>query len=456
MERKTVAVHNLGCKVNGYELDVMLQELRADGYECVPFDERADVYVINTCSVTNIADRKSRQMLHRARKQNPEALVVAVGCYVETDREGVEADEAVDLIIGNNRKREIAGLIRKAVQQREDKTLGGSTMADLTHAPAFESMLLTTPTHTRAYIKIQDGCNQFCTYCIIPYARGRIRSRNADEILSEVIGLAGMGIREVVLTGIHISSYGKERGENPEDALLGLLTRLQMAAGIERIRLGSLEPRIMTEHFVCGIARLSKVCPHFHLSLQSGCDATLKRMNRHYTAAEYREVTERLRRYYDRPAITTDVIVGFPGESEEDFEASRSFVDSIDFYETHIFPFSPRRGTPAEKMPAQVPGQEKARRSELLIQLSERKSAAYRTSFLGQEEELLIEEQLEAGDQMTGGPAWYIGHTRRYVEGKIYGDYRPGTLARGVVKKMDGEGRLVLEAPLVAGAGKIE
>ncbi|MBQ9643682.1 MAG: tRNA (N(6)-L-threonylcarbamoyladenosine(37)-C(2))-methylthiotransferase MtaB, partial [Lachnospiraceae bacterium] len=389
----TAALHNLGCKVNGYELDIMQQKLREKGYEIVPFEEKADIYIINTCTVTGIADRKSRQMLHRARKQNPDALVVAVGCYAETGRAQVEQDDAVDLLVGNNKKGEIVELIEAYLEgDGSNKTLGGATYEDLTEHPAYESAQLKTPTHTRAYIKIQDGCNQFCTYCLIPYARGRIRSRDPEEILQEIRTLSESGIREVVLTGIHVSSYGRDRGEQPDEALLQLMTRIQMLGQIRRIRLSSLEPRIMTEGFVSGISRLSKVCPHFHLSLQSGCDETLRRMNRHYSAQEYAEVVERLRRYYENPAITTDVIVGFPGETEEEYASSKAFIEQIHFYETHVFPFSARKGTAAAGMKGQLPGNIKQARSEQLIQLSAQRALEFRSLFDGQEEEVLLEE----------------------------------------------------------------
>lgn len=424
-----VAVHNLGCKVNSYELDVMTQKLTQAGCVMVPFDQKADVYVINTCTVTNIADRKSRQMLHRAKKENPDAVVVAVGCYVETDEGRIEKDAAIDLAIGNNRKGEIAELLADYLTQKgSGKTLSGETLTDLTDHPAFESMHLTTPGHTRAFLKIQDGCNQFCSYCIIPYARGRIRSRKTEEITEEVKDLACSGVKEVVLTGIHVCSFGRDRGENPEEALLELMRRIQLIAGIERIRLGSLEPRIMTEDFVRGITSLSKVCPHFHLSLQSGCDATLKRMNRHYTAEEYLEGVQRLRAYFDRPAITTDVIVGFPGETEEEFAACRAFLETVGFYEIHVFKYSVRRGTVAEKLPDQVSDVEKTKRSQELLALTKAQAETYRTSFLGEQEELLLEEKVQ-----VEGKAYYTGHTKRYVEGLVPAEEIPGS----------GEGRLV-------------
>ncbi len=435
---KRAAVHNLGCKVNSYELDVMVQQLKELGYELVPFEERADLYLVNTCSVTSIADRKSRQMLHRARKNNPEALVIAAGCYVETDRQKLEEDPLVDLCIGNNRKGSLKEIL---LDHQAGRLPGKSTRADLTEKPAFEAMQLNAPGRTRADIKIQDGCNQFCSYCIIPYARGRIRSREAEDILEEIRSLASEGVKEVVLTGIHISSYGKEKGREPDRELLSLLTRIQLLAGIERIRLGSLEPRIITPAFAAGIRRLSKVCPHFHLSLQSGCDATLRRMNRHYTAAEYKRGVEILREAYDRPAITTDVIVGFPGETEEEFAVTRQFLQEIAFYEIHVFKYSVRKGTAAEKFPNQCPDAVKAARSDLLLEMTHRDAAAYRESFLGEREEVLLEEALT-----VDGRAYYVGHTMRYVEAMVPAEgHRSGEMVTGTVCGVTPDGaRLIL------------
>ena len=448
---KRVAFHNLGCKVNSYELDIMRQILRDQGFEEVSFQEQADIYVVNTCTVTNIADRKSRQMLHRAKKQNPEAVVVAVGCYVETDPARVEADDAIDLVIGNNKKTQIGQILMDFLEKRDGlkETPGKegskpSFREDLTCAPSFEDMHLTSPGHTRAYIKIQDGCNQFCSYCIIPFARGRIRSRAQSEILREVRGLVAGGIREVVLTGIHVSSYGldlpadseEEKGDrqnrlpravpfDPDragDALLSLLAELNAVEGLKRIRLSSLEPRIMTERFIAALSRLEKVCPHFHLSLQSGCDATLRRMNRHYTTAEYMQSVELLRRYYDRPAITTDVIVGFPGETEEEFEATCAFLEKIRFYEIHVFRYSRRNGTAAAKMPNQVPESVKALRSDRLLAMTAVQAADFRAQFEAQEETILLEEVCE-----HDGKSYWTGSTARYVTGAIpVGDLQPG------------------------------
>ena len=444
---KRAAFHNLGCKVNSYELDIMRQKMEESGYSIVPFEEEADVYVINTCTVTNIADRKSRQMIHKAKKRNPDAVVIAVGCYVETDPERVGTDSAIDLAIGNNNKARIAELLDEFLKSigesnRDRRTLGGRTMTDLTHRPQYEDMQLEDPGHTRAFVKIQDGCNQFCSYCIIPYARGRIRSRRPGEILKEIRTIAGKGIREVVLTGIHVSSYGLEwdaRTDNvPFDPLksgaflLDLMEEIRKIPGIERIRLSSLEPRIMTEEFVRGIADMPEVCPHFHLSLQSGCNATLRRMNRHYTAEEFMESVKLLRRYYEEPAITTDVIVGFPGESETEFEETVKFLEEVNFYEMHVFKYSVRKGTVAAKLPVQIPDPVKGVRSDVLLEMTERQSKAYRNKFIGKSEELLLEEIIQ-----TPARACWRGHTKRYVEGYIPCDsdgaqqFEAGQLVRG-------------------------
>lgn len=434
---KRAAVHNLGCKVNSYELDVMVQELKRAGYEIVSFDDLADVYIINTCSVTSIADRKSRQMLHRARHRNPNAVVAAVGCYVETDRQKLEEDPLVDLCIGNNRKGSIARILTDYLNGTMQ---WDETMDDLTGHPVYEEMQLHTPGRTRADVKIQDGCNQFCTYCIIPYARGRIRSRDPEDVIREVRGLAADGVKEVVLTGIHISSYGKEKGLEPDRELLNLLRRLQLLNGIERIRLGSLEPRIITEDFAVGISGLSKVCPHFHLSLQSGCNDTLRRMNRHYTAEEYYEGVGRLRRVYDRPAITTDVIVGFQGETAAEFEMSRRFLEQTQFYEIHVFKYSVRRGTAAEHMPNPCSDEEKTRRSNVLLDLTAKQAKEYRRSFIGQQEELLLEEKVT-----LDGTEYFTGHTMRYTQGAVPAKgLKEGELVRGIITGLSADGNMLM------------
>lgn len=405
---KSVALHNLGCKVNGYEMDVMQQMLQERGYKIVPFDELADIYIINTCTVTNIADRKSRQMLHRAKKRNPEAVVVAVGCYVQTGEENIRKDEAIDLAIGNNRKKDLLPILEEYLAKRK-QTVREYDVIDINHTDEYEEMQLTrTAEHTRAYIKIQDGCNQFCSYCIIPYARGRVRSRDEEDILKEVRGLVAAGYQEIVITGIHISSYGVDRGE-PE--LLQLLQKLQEVEGLSRIRIGSLEPRIITEEFAGKIASLSKICPHFHLSMQSGCDSVLKRMNRHYDSREYFEKTQLLRKYYDNPAITTDVIVGFPGETEEEFRITEAFARKVNFFEMHIFKYSKRQGTVAARMEGQITEAEKGRRSTILMEAEKEMSHAYRAGYIGYETEVLFEEKKEAE-----GETYWVGHTPQYIK----------------------------------------
>lgn len=403
---KSVALHNLGCKVNSYEMDVMQQRLQDCGYKIVPFDGAADIYIINTCTVTNIADRKSRQMIHRARRCNPDAVVVAVGCYVQTAAGEALEDGTVDIAVGNNRKKDIVPIIEEYLKKREQPRV---EKIDINNTREYEEMQLTrTAEHTRAYIKIQDGCNQFCSYCIIPYARGRVRSRAEEDILQEVRGIVAAGYREIVLTGIHISSYGLDRG-GPE--LLQLIRKLHEIDGLKRIRLGSLEPRIVTEQFARQLSALSGLCPHFHLSLQSGSDAVLGRMNRHYTAGEYFQTTEILRNCFRDPAITTDVIVGFPGETEEEFRETEAFVRKVNFYEMHIFKYSRRQGTRAAMMEGQLTEAEKGRRSAVLAQAEEEMSRSYRAGWLNRETGVLLEEK----KQVAGGTYW-IGHTPQYVK----------------------------------------
>ncbi len=434
---KSVALHNLGCKVNSYEFDGMQQMLRESGYKIVPFDQEADVYIINTCTVTNIADRKSRQMIHRAKKRNPQAVVVAAGCYVQTAGEALGQEEAIDIAIGNNRKKDIVSILEdywksrmpsaddagapaedsgkaacvKAGRTDGPKDSGGRAVLeiiDIAAAREYEEMQLTrTAEHTRACIKIQDGCNQFCSYCIIPYARGRVRSRREEDIVREVQGIVRAGYREIVLTGIHISSYGVDRGKTE---LLQLLCKLHEIEGLERIRLGSLEPRIVTEEFVAVISAMPKICPHFHLSLQSGCDSVLARMNRHYTAGEYFQTTELLRNYYRDPAITTDVIVGFPGETEEEFRITEEFVRKVNFYEMHIFKYSKRQGTKAAAMESQITESEKSRRSAILAQAEKEMSHAFRAGYRNREVAVLFEEKKE-----IDGTMYWVGHTPQYI-----------------------------------------
>lgn len=417
---KNVALHNLGCKVNSYEMDVMQQNLQENGYKIVPFDQVADIYIINTCSVTNIADKKSRQMLHRAKKQNPDAVVVAIGCYVQTGREQVEKDECIDLAIGNNKKKELIPILDEFLQKREhNKTLDGTTIIDINHTDEYEEMTLSSSLeHTRAYIKIQDGCNQFCSYCIIPFARGRVRSRDKKDILAEIKGLCEKGYQEFVFTGIHISSYGMDfKGEayNASDMrgeeLLELIREIVQIDGVKRLRLGSLEPCIVTEEFAKAISEMPQICPHFHLSLQSGCDETLKRMNRQYTTAEFERGVNALRKYFDMPAITTDVITGFPQETEEEFAKTEAFLKKIGFYEMHIFPYSVRKGTVAASMDGQLTESVKKERSRILLELEKEQSKAYRESFLGKEEEILLEDE-----KIINGERYMVGHTMRYVK----------------------------------------
>ena len=404
---KKAALHNLGCKVNAYETEAMQEMLEQAGYEIVPFKEGADVYVINTCTVTNIADRKSRQMLHRARKLNPEAVVVAAGCYVQTQGER-EIDPCIDIVIGNNHKKDLVRILREYEENREKDRAG--EIGDINMTKEYESLHLTrTGEHTRAYIKVQDGCNQFCTYCIIPYARGRVRSREMQDVEQEVRMLAGNGYQEVVLTGIHLSSYGIDFDGRRH--LIELIRAVHEIEGIRRIRLGSLEPGIVTEEFAEALASMPKICPHFHLSLQSGCDAVLKRMNRKYTSGEYYEKCRILRKYFDAPALTTDVIVGFPGETEAEFQESYDFVDKVDFYETHIFKYSKREGTKAASMPDQVDEQIKAQRSARLIELGEKKRKAYEKKFIGRTVEVLVEE-----DAVIDGKNVQTGHTKEYIK----------------------------------------
>lgn len=411
---KKAALHNLGCKVNAYETEAMQQLLQENGYEIVDFAPGADIYIINTCTVTNIADRKSRQMLHRAKKMNPDALVVAAGCYVQAGKEKLEKDPSIDLIIGNNRKKDLIDILKEHEKKLENR----NSVIDINHTKEYEELYVSRMTeHTRAYIKVQDGCNQFCTYCIIPYARGRVRSRRKEDVLSEVRRLARAGCREIVLTGIHLSSYGTDR---KDENLLDLIQSVHQESGIERIRLGSLEPLIITEEFAGALSELPKVCPHFHLSLQSGCDETLRRMNRRYGAKEYRERCEILRRHFEHPALTTDVIVGFPGETPEEFESSRKFVEEISFYETHIFKYSKREGTKAADMEHQITDADKTLRSNLMIQMGREKKKAYMEQFLGQTLEILVEEQT-----VIQGETYWAGYTPQYLKVAVKLDGNP-------------------------------
>lgn len=403
---KKAALHNLGCKVNAYETEAMQHLLEEAGYEIVPFTQKADVYVINTCSVTNMADRKSRQMLHKAKKNNPNSIVVAAGCYVQTSEKEVLNDLSVDIVIGNDRKHDLVRLLEEYSLDSVNDTV--DDINDGKHD--FEELFIDqTKEHTRAFIKVQDGCNQFCSYCIIPYARGRVRSRRFENVIAEVERLAANGFKEVVLTGIHLSSYGVDFEE--DTGLLELIQAVNAVKGIERIRLGSLEPKIVTEHFASELSKLDKICPHFHLSLQSGCDATLKRMNRKYTTKEYERGCELLRKYFVHPAITTDVIVGFPGETDEEFEQTKAYLEHIHFYEMHIFKYSKRKGTRAAVMPDQIDEQVKAARSEKLIALGHDMSKEFRKFYIGKNEEVLFEEKAVIGDK-----EYFVGYTKEYVK----------------------------------------
>lgn len=431
---KKVAFHTLGCKVNTYETDAMEQLLLSHGYEIVPFENSADIYIINTCSVTNMADRKSRQMLHKAKKKNPDAVVVAVGCYVQAAPNDVLADTGVDLIIGNNKKQDLVQILEDYFKDHRQEAV-----IAIDQEKQYEELELNfVSDHTRAYIKVQDGCNQFCSYCIIPYTRGRIRSRAIDDVTAEIKRIAQNGTKEVVLTGIHLSSYGKDfdNGEN----LLHLIQTVHQIEGIERIRLGSLEPRIITRDFAEELNKLEKFCPHFHLSLQSGCEATLKRMNRHYTPGEYYEKCKLLREVFDHPAITTDVIVGFPGETEQEFEQTREFLEQVHFYEMHIFKYSKRKGTRAAVMPDQVPEQIKTERSNRLLELDGALSREYREFWIGKEVTVLLEEEVTF-DQTS----YMVGHTKEYVKAAVKTTAPSNTLITGKVSRFLNNETVIIE-----------
>ena len=419
--KKTVAFCTLGCKVNQYETDAMRGSFEAEGYEVKEFSQEASVYVINTCTVTNIADRKSRQMMHRAKKKNPDGIIVAVGCYVQAAKEQLEEDTLIDLVIGNNMKSQVVQIVEQYIQDNRHTEDRDAYVADIAHSHEYETMHIEMVSeHTRAYIKIQDGCNQFCSYCIIPYARGRVRSRKMEDILQEVRNLTANGYKEIVLTGIHISSYGldfehtadeqEDYGPFKNSALIDLIEALSGIEGLERIRLGSLEPRIITENFVRRLCKVPQICPHFHLSLQSGCDETLKRMNRHYTTALYLEKCGILRQYFDRPALTTDVIVGFPGETEEEFAQTERFLETVHFSDMHIFKYSKRRGTKAADMPNQIDPQIQSVRSEKLIALGERMKDDFLEACKDQEQIVLIEEETE-----IDGTKYMTGHSKNYI-----------------------------------------
>ena len=399
---RKAALHNLGCKVNSYETDAMAQLLEKAGYEIVPFSEIADVYIVNTCSVTNMADRKSRQMLHKAKKQNPDAVVVATGCYVQTAVDKVKEDLAIDIIIGNNKKKEVVSILEDYFEENEK-----DFVIDINNTSEYEDLEISTVTeHTRAHMKIQDGCNNFCSYCIIPYARGRIRSRKMDSIREEMVRLAEKGFKEIVLTGINLGCYS-----DGEKTLIDVIEMADEIEGIERVRLGSLDPEVITPDFVERIGKCRKICPHFHLSLQSGCNNTLKAMNRHYTAEEYFEKCEMLRSVFENPAFTTDIIVGFPGESDEDFETSLEFAKKVEFSRIHVFKYSKRDGTVAAKMPNQVDERIKTKRSDILIAAGEELVKKYNENKLGTYDFVLWEER-----KQINGREYWVGHSPDYVE----------------------------------------
>lgn len=402
---KKAALHNLGCKVNSYETEAMTQLLEKNGYEIVPFSEKADVYIVNTCSVTNMADRKSRQMLHKAKAKNPEAVVVATGCYVQTATEKIKQDLSIDIIVGNNKKKDIVNILDEFYKKKEN-----IHMIDINHTEEYEDLEISTVTeHTRAHMKIQDGCNNFCSYCIIPYARGRIRSRKMDNIKNEMKRLAEDGFREIVLTGINLGFY-----RDGENTLIDVIEMADKIDGIERIRLGSIDPEVVTEEFAARLGKVKKICPHFHLSLQSGCDSVLKAMNRHYTTEEYLEKCGMLREVFENPALTTDIIVGFPGESEEDFQTTLEFVKKVRFAQIHVFKYSKRAGTVAAKMPNQIDEKEKTKRSEKLIQVGLELTRQYRQGFIGKREEILVEE-----NKIVDGKEYSVGHTKNYIEAAV-------------------------------------
>lgn len=444
--RKKAALHNLGCKVNAYELEAMQQMLEEADYEIVPFAPGADVYVINTCTVTNIADRKSRQMLHKAKKMNPDAVVVACGCYVQAAGEELQKDDAIDIVIGNNKKQNLLEILENHWKNNQDMDVN---IIDINHTKEYEELKITkTAEHTRAYMKIQDGCNQFCTYCIIPFARGRVRSRQVEDVLQELHTLAAAGYQEVVLTGIHLSSYGtdfdgcQKSEEYPYGTeLITLIEAIENIDGIERVRLGSLEPGIVTEAFVKRLSVCEKICPHFHLSMQSGCDETLKRMNRRYDTAKFAERCGILRKYFPDVALTTDIIVGFPGETEEEFQKTKEYVEQIHFFETHIFKYSRRKGTKAAVMADQVSDDLKTKRSQILIELDTKHQKEYADHFLNQEVEVLFEEQVE-----ENGISYWQGHTRHYVRALVQSEENLTNIRKICkVKKVSENGTLFCE-----------
>ena len=427
---KTIAFHNLGCKVNAYETEIMIQDAQSAGYEIVQFSQFSDIYVINTCTVTNIADRKSRQMLHRAKKLNPDAVVVAVGCYVQTGGDKLLKDPLVDICIGNNHKGELIKILDEFFKNSNEKS---AVIDDLGIPSDYEKMTLSSITdRVRTFVKIQDGCNQFCSYCAIPLARGRVRSRAKEEIISEIEGLISKGCMEIVLTGIHVGSYGidlDEKGDTSGDyggksRLIDLVEEISNIPGLKRLRLSSVEPRIITDENARRLSLLPNLCPHFHLSLQSGCDETLKRMNRHYTTDVYYESVLSLRKYFDDPAITTDVIAGFPGETDEEFDTTVIFLKKVAFSDMHIFKYSPRKNTKAAVMDGQLTEEIKNKRSDILLDLALENAADYMKRHIGKTEEILIEEE-----KSILGKKYMTGHTPDYIQAAIpSGDLTPGDI----------------------------
>ncbi len=398
---KIVSFITLGCKVNQYETNAMAQKFKEKGYKVIEGEAKADIYVINTCTVTNMSDRKSRQMLRRMKDINKNAIIVACGCYVQVSKEEVEQMEEIDFVLGNNEKKNIVEYVEKYIEENKKE----ENMEDVMQQREFVDFGDVTYTEkTRAVIKVQDGCDRFCSYCIIPYARGRVRSRKPQSVISEIEKIAKQGIQEVVVTGIHVASYGKDF--NNDYKLIDLLEEINKIEGIKRIRLGSIEPLLITEEFVERLKKLEKICHHFHLSLQSGCDETLKRMNRRYTIEEFKEIVNRLRKNYEDVILTTDIIVGFPGETEEEFNKTYEFLKDIKFYKMHVFKYSPRKGTKAAKMPKQIDGKQKEMRSKKLIELSDFNEKTYNEAYINKEVEVLFEEEKEG---------MYKGHTENYI-----------------------------------------
>lgn len=438
--KKKVAFCTLGCKVNQYETNAMIEQFMKKGYEIVNFEEKADIYIINTCTVTNMADRKSRQMLRRVKEINNEALVVACGCYAQVAKEELEKIPEINLIYGTNEKNQIADYIEnfplgtflngKSVPNEKSVPFGNLTngkVTDVMYQKEFLDFGTTLYTEkTRAVIKVQDGCDRFCSYCIIPYARGHVRSRKMESVIEEIKGVAKEGIKEVVITGIHVASYGKDFKENI--GLIDLLEKVNEVEGIERIRLGSIEPTIITEEFLARLTKLEKICDHFHLSLQSGCDETLKRMNRRYTTEEFRKSTELLKKAYPDVALTTDIIVGFPGETEEEFEKTYNFLKEIDFYKMHIFKYSQRKGTKAAVMASQIDGNRKEQRSRRLIELSNENEKRHNEKYIGKEVKVLFEEK--EGDYIKG-------HTTNYMVVKVPYREIENTIERVTIERME-------------------